>query len=1184
MYLKSIEMVGFKSFADKTTIELKEGISAIVGPNGCGKSNIVDALRWSLGEMSAKSLRSKQMLDVIFSGSAGRAPVNLSEVTLTFDNSHHLLPIDYTEVQVSRRLFRSGESQYFLNKTQCRLKDIRDLFLDTGMTEGYSILAQGEVDFVMNAKPEERRELFEEAAGISKYKVRRDETLRKLEKVEIDINRLNDVIAMSKEQMDALDSAAKKAKLYQKLRDELKNLEMTDLVYQLDKLEEQIQTTEKRMDELKMQMQQSTVNLDCKEAELVQNRLQQDEYEKQIYDQNKSIFEIDGQITAAEHDLQSAAERETEHIQNEKRYVELIKQYEEDTSVFRKRLEEIQAENQSLNEQSQRLIKFLEKQKKEWEQFEAERKELETTKNKTSETLFEIAREISETQNERNGSASRVIHKESELIAIKKQLEKKNEEQKQLNQTVESLTQNIQQAEQVLTDNEKECQALQEKMALEQIKEKALSDKNVILRHKIVQYETQYASLIQSFEENPYKKGTQAILKQGFPGLHGVVGLLLKYSENMAQWVESALGHKINYLVFEHLHEAQTALDWLKENRMGRAICIILEKIPAVHVPDLSYIPNANSLLTFVQSAPELEKLKKYLLGSAFLAGTTLYDAGTIDGGSDVYPVEISQQGANPEIPSEDKKLSLSQNQFLVQKKLGSEIKQTTEDLKSAEQEIVAVASSIQEIKTILSEKGAILEKSRIQKIHFEEVLDAKNGELVVCCREIELDKENNDVIVKEMALLSETMRQMDEKINLLTASQKEKEESREDLQKMIEEKQTQEHDAQLLLKESEVRSELLQTHISKNESALEELKSRLSQSNKNIEQTNSDLETSRSKINEFKTIQKNESGKIQTLQKQKIEISAKIEELLKQKSEWDTKNKECELNLQKIRESQSQLSEILHQVEIDLRTHENEKKNIIKRLEESYQISPEQAKEQITPKEVGSEEIFKLRKRVESMSNSVNLEAPEQYQHLQERYEFLNTQTQDLVKAREDLKNALKQINLTTKEQFRENFIKVRENFRAIYSTLFTGGEADLIFTDETDLLNTGIDIVAQPPGKKLQNIALLSGGEKALTAIALLFAFFMVKPSPFCVLDEVDAPWDPANVARFLNLLKEFAKKTQFLIVTHNPRTMEIADILYGVTMEEAGISKILSAKLKKEPKETSETSLAAASASSN
>lgn len=1160
MHLKSIEMVGFKSFADKTFVELKEGVSAVVGPNGCGKSNIVDAVRWSLGEMSPRSLRSKQMADVIFAGAAGRAQMNMAEVTMTFDNSSHLLPTDFTEVQVTRRLFRSGESEYYLNKTQCRLKDIRDLFLDTGLSEGYSILAQGEVDFVINAKPEERRELFEEAAGISKYKSRREESLRKLEKVELDIQRLNDIIAMVKEQMDSLEAAVKKAKLFQKLKEELKSLEVTDALNQISKLDEQLATTKSRMAELEQQIQQYTTNLDCTEAKLTQNRVEADSCDKQLYELNRQNFEVGNQINASDHAIKRAQETEQHFAELQKKCGEQIQTAQEKLTQLASKQEEIQKELASAEATTSDLKQTAEQQKEVWRSAEKERKEIENAHQSLSNVITDLAVELNEQQNQKNAQVSSQFHLQADIAVAKKSLAKRIVEEARLTQELDQLQTSNQSIESSLDAAENEISNLKNKLRELENRSTEIAQRNQVLKVSIAQKEAQSKALEESFENNSYKKGTQAVVKQNFPGFRGIVGLIFKYPENRAQWIESALGRKISYLVFDRLSNAQKALQWLKDQGLGRATCLIMDKIPQGRVPDLSSIPNANSLLSFVQCDPEFETLKNYLLGSAFIAGNTLYDASTIDGGSD--------------FESRETPMASSQNQFLLRQNLSVETDQMKEELRILDEELTAKNAEIITIKTALAEKEKLFQKNILLKDHSKETAAIKNQELQICREEMELDRKQCEQNEKALQDLESAAAQIQTKLTALQETQKQKETERRDFETRIAEKRETEHQLNLKAQNAALQLEYQEKRLGSVRESFSEVQSAIIENQKILEQTTSEIETSKQKIEESQKIQSEESRKVQELEQQKNTLSNTIEEFLQQKSRLDQEHVDLQNGVRTIRESRDEFSRFLREAEMDGRTIENEKKNILQRMEENYQLTLEQAlAQQVEQKAVSPEEILRLKKRVESMGNSVNLEAPEQHQQLQERYNFLTSQTQDLTTAREDLKNAIKQINTTTKEQFKETFEKVRENFKQVYGTLFEGGQADLIFTNEQDLLETGIDIVVQPAGKKLQNITLLSGGEKALTAIALLFAFFLVKPSPFCILDEVDAPWDPANVSRFLKLLETFSAKTQFLIVTHNPRTMEIADILFGITMEEFGVSKILTAKLKKETAKNTE-----------
>ena len=1153
MHLKSVEMVGFKSFADKTTVELKPGVSAVVGPNGCGKSNIVDALRWCLGEMSAKSLRSKHMMDVIFSGASGRAPLNLAEVTLCFDNAHRLLPIDFSEVQVTRRLYRSGESEYFLNRTQCRLKDIRELFLDTGIEEGYAILAQGEVDFVMNAKPEDRRELFEEAAGVSKYKARREESLRKLERVETDISRLNDMISLVKEQMESLESAARKARLFQKLKEELKSLEISDALHRISGFDEQIRTLEARLAELRAQTEKATVDLDCKEAEITRLRVDQDEREQALYQKNLAILELDKAINAADNLTRTEAERETELRARVEKAAQRSALTREEEKILRQKRDEARAEIESLESRKAELEAARDRETEAWKSLSAGRQALESEERSLSQAVLKAASEAAQAVNEKNASASGIIHKETGIRVQAKELEKARAESQRVSAETGSLETQARGMEQARVRAEEDILSLKTELEAASARREELRrdvrETSLLATEKSVRAEL----IRKNFETDPYRRGAQAVLNQGFPGLRGVVGLLLKYSENMARWVESALGDRLHYLVFDRLDQAKDALDWLRQNRIGRAACLVLEKLPDVQPRDLSSVPNANSLLTFVSCPPELEPMRRFLLGSSFIAGNSLYSTGVIDGGSDVPPHESDRQAGND---------------FRALEELDREVLSLKEKLAAGESALKALEEGLSASAAGLSEKQKALDRIAIQAAHLAEVLSRKVEEARIAGRESELLE--NELAAEKEALegLVSKMAREEEQARACSAAQAEKEAERAALLKKISDARDGEHQAELAAKEHEVRLETFMERHQKSAESLQGWEDRLGQCLASLEDTDKETRESEARIEESVKRQNSESRKVRRLESEKKAASAEVEELLAGKAKWEADTAGLRADIDALREKQAQAVAVLHQAEIDLRGLQNERDHVRRRVQETYQVDLADPALEWTARETPADDIDKIKRRVESMSNSVNLEAPEQHETLTQRYQFLAAQTQDLEKARQDLRTAISQINATTKEHFRETFAKVRENFRSIYSTLFQGGEADLVFTNEQDLLETGIDIVAQPPGKKLQNIALLSGGEKALTAIALLFAFFMVRPSPFCVLDEVDAPWDPANVNRFLNLLKEFSQKTQFLVVTHNPRTMEMADILYGVTMQEFGISKVLSAKLKKEP----------------
>jgi len=717
MHLKSIEMVGFKSFADRTFIELKPGISGIVGPNGCGKSNIVDALRWCLGEMSAKSLRSKHMLDVIFNGASGRAPLSLAEVTLTFDNTHKVLPLDFSEIQVTRRLYRSGESEYQLNRTQCRLKDIRDLFLDTGLHEGYSILAQGEVDFVMNAKPEERRELFEEAAGISKYKVRREEALRKLGKLEIDLNRLNDLISVVKEQMDSLEAAARKAKQFQKVKEDLRAMEISDSLHRVNQFDEAASKARKRTEELKVEFEKSTTSLDSAEVQLTQYHLDQDKSEKDLYEKNLLILDLDKSINASDNLVRSEKEREMELVEQVLRLNEKSSELKKEKAGLETRLETIRKDKVSADERYIELQSTFNGAKSVWETLHSQRKDLEHKKSEISKGIFSLNSDSTAITNELNTLVARKIHKESEAAASSREIEKAQQESVQILQQIDELTTRKNHVSRSKEATKREFDVAKNEQSETQEKEENLRNQIQSLRIAHAHTQAQQQILHKKFDKDPYHKGSQGILNHGFPGLRGVVGILFKYQSHMSHWVESVLGPKINYLVFDQMDQAQEALNWIKEHEMGRARCFILDKIPNTTPPNLSSIPNANSLLTFVQCDPSIENLKRHIFGAAFLAGSMLYESGIIDGGSDLVEPDPEEKGVQS-----------FQNEFLTLKNLEDEIAANSDLLRKLEEEFFTASANSARLKSALDDKQREMGKSVVQENYMDELVLKRKG------------------------------------------------------------------------------------------------------------------------------------------------------------------------------------------------------------------------------------------------------------------------------------------------------------------------------------------------------------------------------------------------------------------------------------------------------------------------
>ncbi len=1146
MRLKRLEMVGFKSFAEKTRVEFEPGITAIVGPNGCGKSNISDAVRWSLGEMSAKSLRSQQMLDVIFNGTANRTSQGMSEVSLTFDNTSHQIPLDYTEVTIARRLFRSGESEYFINKTQCRLKDVRDLFLDTGIgSDGYYVMAQGKIEFILGAKPEERRELFEEAAGVSKYKVRREEALRKLGKVEQDMLRLNDSLAIYKQQMDSLDAAVRKARQHQKLQEELRTLEIASLMQGFDKAQTEWEALHQRHEADERKLHSLHEELLRRETILSESRAQGAALEEKVLELQKEAGQCESDWAKTEAELTAARERQAELASAQERLTE-------EAARLEKVCEERQLSQGSLAAEVKELQGLFHEKN---EKFKAEdhtgradqdlaqrgQRELEKTKAR----LLELVRLISHHRNETVRLTSQSIRHEESVKAKERELEKVQ---------LRRAAGDAQIAEQEALASATRDRLTTVQNALCAIDALQLTDQDALAgaektiqetRERLARLEAEKTSLERSLSQNPVALASTALHQQSPPGIFGPVEDLFRVSEPYRRLLARALGDRAHFFVADTLNDAQAAIRFLSDERKGWATFLVLDRL-AQHetLLPLSETAGTRSLAEAVECEEKFRPVLQYLLGRTFYVGATLFEEGLLRGGSD--PEGESFQ-ASP-----------------------ADLGRLIQELKSDQEALQKAAAMRERLKTACAERETerspmLEDQNKIQVLVQvqEETLGRLNEERAMLQTEVKLLGREREELTQGITQAQSDLAK--EEILLTTLEEEEK-----TLQETLHAKDTELHTLrqaiqvhQAVVSQARVEAETLRERLLGKQKEEENAQWQLSSLNQRREEVAKERTSNAERLTQLSATQEEKSKLLETLQTRRDGHQGALSELLKERESLQGQLREFETDISDRRQTLAEAQAAVQEAEFQARTLDQERQRFERSLQESHQLSIEEARARYGELVPNAEELARIRRRLENLG-AVNLAAPEEHAQLEERYHFLLTQQQDLLKAKEDLHQAIAKINATTREHFKTTFDQVRKNFQELYQTLFQGGEADVVLTDEHNLLESGIDIVAQPPGKKLQNIALLSGGEKALTAIALLFAFFMVKPSPFCLLDEVDAPLDEANVGRFLNMVKTFAEKTQFIVITHNKRTMEMADILYGVTMAELGVSSLISVKL--------------------
>lgn len=1143
MYLKAIEIIGFKSFADKVRLNFEPGVSCIVGPNGCGKSNVIDSVRWAIGEMSWKSLRSSSMVDIIFNGTRKRPPLNMAQVNMVFDNSSKKLPIDFNEVTVSRKIYRSGESEYFLNRVQCRLKDIREMFLDTGIGgEGYAIIDQGSVNQLLESTPEQRREMFEEVAGVSKYKAKREEAVRKLERVDMDIARLSDTLALIAEQIKKLDSEARKARLYQKYREELKESEIALSLENIKNHDAEIQTAAAQLEPILKEIEDANNSVSALEGQVAALDLNLTHKQKELSQFNENISSAKYQIGLLEGAIQNCQNLSGELALQ-------MKTAEAEKEVGLARLAELGPALQELKNKiktaEEEYAPLQERYNQKYAQVTANEQALKEAQNQVERASAE-ASEISQKQLELSGKIaleeSSCSHEEANLINLERTLQSQRERASALAKETEKLEAVLREKE-TLVASVKESQNKAETALSElRLKIRSLEEKLNNLRGKRASLNAKMQMIQTQGKNDPYWVGTKLVEESGIDGIRGTLRKYLKFKEEYSLNIEEALGKFLDSVLADNLDCVRKAISLLKQNGKARCRFIILSSVPKA-VKGESLV-NGAAVTGLIEYPAELAGLVEYISSSYNAEGGEVAGGFWISGGAAGVKSPEAYWGEEESVKKELQQISREEDS------LNKELDLANTDLTRTESELKTLRAKYQEESISLNslKNDAVLHKRTLRDI------EQANEQIT----------KNKAEVSARMALRKEKAAQMKLSLTNLTSTC---EQAKNNVEAARAKRETLQREEQALKIEIEqANAKLYEAKIKKNNLEL-------------------DLKTSSSEEQSLKEAQNKRAEsllkageRIKTLEAEKLSSQAKLAaqrdtlaqlelaenkmrgDLNSIKTDFDAKN----TSLNKYKAQINELTLKAHDLENTLSNHRRQKTAVINNLLESWNITQQEAQMKWGDVKVDYERVKMMRKRIENMG-AVNMTAPEEYDALTQRNDFLKKQIEDLNSAKRDLKSAITKINATTRENFKYTFEQVRTHFKNIYQTLFVGGEAELILTNPENLLETGIEIIVQPPGKKLLNISALSGGEKALTVVSLLFAFFTHNPSPFCILDEADAPLDEANVERFTGLIKEFSKKTQFIVVTHNKRTMEAAQMLYGVTMEENGVSKVLSLNLK-------------------
>lgn len=1188
MYLSKLEILGFKSFALKTQVNFNQGVTSIVGPNGCGKTNIVDAIRWCLGEQRSSALRSDKMENVIFNGTTNKKPMGMAEVSLTVQNNKGVLPTEYSEVTITRRIFRSGESEYLLNKNVCRLKDITNLFMDTGMgANAYSVIELKMVENILSSKTEERRVLFEEAAGVNKYKLRRRLALRKLDEVKADLLRVNDIVSEVEKKVSSLERQAKRADRYNKISSTLRELE-------LDLAERELALFNIQKTELKENKEANFTKKIAIESDLAK-------LNDEIQEIKQSLTEIESQLKNKRAEVTAQTERiynSQKHISvaeerkaSLQRNIERYKQELEELNYQLKEAEEMITEgSENINELSSRITSKEEDKKATSDKVEKFKVELEEKRNSLkaqSELLLDKFKEIT--------------NKENDLSNIEKSLESRNQSISKLNQRIQSLTNNIAKTVGYLSELEEEKSDIDKRIAeaesiylqkqkekenlekeLNSLKEKELEFKSIIngLKDKI--------SLIQNLIDNleGVSKGAKALLESSdwAKGNKTLLAHIGNSSEEYRFAVEASLKNNLNDILIETIDDLKNGIDFLKNSQIGKASFYVygfddhhqrsfFEKIQTWLINNKIKRINKEKgfigwVFDFVQTDNQWKPFFKKLLDKTVIVDSLEtafklshkygeFNFSTLDGDF----VNRSGSIEAGSTPRPDDSL-FGRKQFL--EKLKDEFPKKEKEIEEIRNEIDALENKINGIDLkVLSDRGKLL------------VNDLANVEKQIAQFEFEKNKAKDEIEktrleINELASESNKLDNERQNLNSLLQIQKEERAKAEDSQKIFEEefKRFEEEYNLLVANQNQINLELERLNgekkntenvVKRAQDSIETIQKSITKREYDISTSNEEMQSLENVIDENKLELDNlTQGKERLLEEEK-EIDIKYREVRKQNSE-----KEERQNL--LRKEREVISDDIHGSDIKLSEINMKTSNLQDNIRENYSITIElKSFDDLNTFDFSqrTEEVHSLKQQIKNLG-PINLLAYSEFEEEKQRLEFLSKQRNDLLESEKDVIKTIEEINNTAQTQFLETFEKIRNNFTNIFRGLFNpGDEADLKLEENVDPLEGKIEIIAKPKGKRPTSIELLSGGEKTLTAIALLFSIYLVKPSPFCILDEIDAPLDDANIDRFTKIIRDFSKDTQFIVVTHNKRTMEAADTLYGVTMQEEGVSKLVSVR---------------------
>ena len=1179
MFLKSIEVQGFKSFANKIVFQFHNGITGIVGPNGSGKSNVADAVRWVLGEQSVKQLRGGTMTDVIFSGTETRKPLSYAYVAITLDNSDHALPTDFEEVTIARRLYRSGESEYLLNGTACRLKDVNELFYDTGIgKEGYSIIGQGQIDKILSGKPEERRELFDEAAGIVKFKRRKASALKKLENEQNNLVRVNDILAELERQVGPLERQSEKAKQYLSLKENLKTLDVNAFLLEHESLKSKLIDVEEKLSiasgdltDVKKQydgvkeeydrIQETIAGLDSK-IESARNELSNT-------DLNRSRLE--GQIELLKEKIRSAGDSDAYYLERKSAINEEIAKRKEEREKILNDNKDADAKALETENTAKELADALSRVQGEIEKLNSE---LEDNKNiiigeLNSRSTIKAKMSRFDSLNEQINVRKAELN--SRILRVKSDEEERKESIKELEDIFEKVTEEISAKQSEEKDTESTIEELRSK--INRTDDKLRADQAMYHQEK-----TKLQTLLDIAERyEGYGGSVKKVMEQKsrFKGIVGVVADIIKVDKKYETAIETALGGNIQNIVTKDEDTAKKLIGFLKEGRLGRATFLPMDavsnpqQIKAIEVlnekgvlglahtlvdTDKEYEKIAESLLgrfvvvDNVDNATKIARKYNYTIRMVTLEGELLAPGGAISGGA--FKNNTNFLGKRREIADLEKSVE----------KLEKEIAEGDKKVNELRDERTRMRTALEHIKLEISDLTIKQNTARINLSSARERMEEESENA------LSLASEQQD-IEKQLAEIAEGRESAKDELALSEEKENLANEKISELSKLLEEKHKEETECSAKVNAFEVEVTKMRQALMYKQENLDRIDAELAKNDEELSAVLSALEANEKMVSENK---ENISIIEDTIEKSYSVAESKqteMQENIKKKTELAAKQKTFFEDREALADKMASLDKEVFRLTSQKEKSEESIESHINYMWDEYEITLSAAAairdESMNDLVVMKRDIAEVKDKIKRLGD-VNVNAIEEYKEISERYNTMKTQQTDLVQAAETLKDIIAELDSAMRKQFAEKFKEISEEYDRVFKELFGGGKGTLELMEEEDILEAGIRIIAQPPGKKLQNMMQLSGGEKALSAIALMFAIQNLKPSPFCLLDEIEAALDDSNVGRFAKYLHKLTKHTQFIVITHRRGTMENVDRLYGITMQEKGVSTLVSVNL--------------------